>query len=205
MIAGKVYWLHLKNHTRVDREGYIGVTTNIDARLEYHFRTLRHASHCNPRLQAAYNKYRDEIVSSLLFDGLMEECVALEKKLRPDKEIGWNLLEGGGFPPMQKNIPWFTNGITNIKAAECPDGFWRGKTQKDGGVHGLAGRPKSPDHRIRLSNALRGRRLTEEHVRNAANGTRGKVKNKKQCPVCGIIGGGGAMHRWHFDRCRAAL
>lgn len=35
-----------------------------------------------------------------------------------------------GGKQFQKGENWFTNGIINIHAFECPEGFWQGVTQR---------------------------------------------------------------------------
>lgn len=80
----------------------------------------------------------------------------------------------------------------------------------------------SKEHRIKLSNALKGKKkqpFTEEHKNNISNAIKGKSvsretaikisektkgikKEKIQCPHCKKIGGNGSMGRWHFDNCK---
>lgn len=57
----------------------------------------------------------------------------------------------------------------------------------------LTGRKRS-DH----SAKLKGRKQTTEHVlKRTAN-----VKEKRQCPHCGVLGQYIAMKRWHYDNCK---
>lgn len=57
----------------------------------------------------------------------------------------------------------------------------------------------SEEHKKNLSKAGTGRPVSEE--------TREKMrlKNsiKSECPHCGLIGGGSAMKRYHFDKCKS--
>lgn len=48
------------------------------------------------------------------------------------------------------------------------------------------------EHRRKNSN----HKKSEEHKANMR-----KPKRKVACPHCGLVGGGGAMKRWHFDNC----
>jgi hypothetical protein len=61
-------------------------------------------------------------------------------------------------------------------------------------------RPKSEEHKEKLSRALKGKRLPEESIRKSAAARKGKPQRKIQCPHCGKIGGT-TMYRWHFDNC----
>ena len=57
----------------------------------------------NPILNRAYKKYdlKFEIISS----GSLKDMLYLEKELRPNKYMGWNIAKGGGMPPSNKGIP----------------------------------------------------------------------------------------------------
>lgn len=55
-----------------------------------------------------------------------------------------------------------------------------------------AGRPKSIDHRRKLSEAGKGRAGTQL----------GKKQEKVTCPHCNTVGGAYTMPRWHFDNCK---
>lgn len=77
-----VYWLYDENCTDPFLHGYIGITNNIRRRMADH-RYKR-------RLPFKYK---------ILFRGTREECISLEKKMRPSAFIGWNIFEGGGDPP----------------------------------------------------------------------------------------------------------
>jgi len=81
-------------------------------------------------------------------------------------------------------------------------------------------RPKpSKEHIQKMANSQKGKKQTEyqkQRVKEANTGkilskeTRDKIsaKNKnrilekKTCPHCGFVGGGGSMKRWHFDNCK---
>lgn len=97
----KVYWIHKKEHTDILTEGYVGVTCDIDTRLEFH--TKRNKNH---KLRNAINKYKNEIAVDIVYE-FQTEKEALEKEieLRPNPFIGWNLAEGGGKPPSIKDYP----------------------------------------------------------------------------------------------------
>lgn len=79
-------------------EGYIGVSKNPKNRYYRHKSIDRN----NPHLKNAFKKY-DSIIQDILVIGEDQYCYKLEAKLRPTKDIGWNIAAGGEFPPIQTN------------------------------------------------------------------------------------------------------
>lgn len=79
MTEHKVYHIRVVGETDV-MQGYIGVTSDIKRRRREH--------KCAGRLCDG----REYVI---LFTGSKEECYALEEKLRPHDNIGWNTGKGG--------------------------------------------------------------------------------------------------------------
>jgi hypothetical protein len=92
-----VYWLHLKDHTDVFTQGYIGVTTRlIDIRFKEH--CSKFSSSYNPYnpLHLAFAQYGlDAIVRTRLCVCAVGKAYEIEKVLRPFEYMGWNTAEGG--------------------------------------------------------------------------------------------------------------
>ena len=95
-----VYWIRKADQTDMTREGYIGVSTNVRERFG-----------CYQRMDSKVNKYLcnvikkhgwDNLVKSVLLVADKEYCLDIERKLRPHKQIGWNLAPGGGYPPINR-------------------------------------------------------------------------------------------------------
>lgn len=88
-----VYWIHLKEHTDISKEGYVGVTGCFDTRMSRHYSlTSTFPSHFGK----AIRKYGwDNLVKEIIFEGLTEECFKKELELRPSFQIGWNEAIGG--------------------------------------------------------------------------------------------------------------
>ncbi len=88
-----VYWIHLKEHNDITKEGYVGVSTNFE------YRMLRHSNKTiktNSHFAKAIKKYGwDSLVKEIVFKGTSDECFAKEKELRPMFQIGWNEAIGG--------------------------------------------------------------------------------------------------------------
>jgi NUMOD3 motif len=82
-----VYWLHDSGHTSPEREGYVGVTTNLPARLKQHRNDKRKRKGALGVPKIFEHK--------ILLQGTLAECLALEKRLRPEEGTGWNFIRGG--------------------------------------------------------------------------------------------------------------
>ena len=94
-MSTSLYWIHHKNHTDMFSQGYVGVSKNPKARW---FRHSRYSD--NQHLKAAIKKYGwDNLVKEVVLIGEETYCYNLETKIRPTKQIGWNIAEGGAKPP----------------------------------------------------------------------------------------------------------
>jgi hypothetical protein len=69
-----VYWLFDDSCICMQRHGYIGISTRYPIRLRSHRRSGR---------------LPDNFKSTILFEGTVIECRALEFQLRPRFNIGW--------------------------------------------------------------------------------------------------------------------
>jgi hypothetical protein len=90
-----LYWIRHKDHTDMFNQGYVGVSKNTEARW---FRHSRYSD--NQHLKAAIKKYGwDSLIKEVILIGEEKYCYDLEAKIRPNKQIGWNIAEGGAKPP----------------------------------------------------------------------------------------------------------
>jgi group I intron endonuclease len=88
-----VYWVHLKEHTDIASQGYVGVALNFKERM---YRHLKVTVKLDCHFANAINKYGwDNMVKDIVFTGTEEECYLKEKELRPQFEVGWNEAIGG--------------------------------------------------------------------------------------------------------------
>jgi len=151
----QVYWIHLKSHTDILSEGYVGVSNNSKLRLWDHNNDAKKSKHVNPHLSRALTKYKDEIVQTIIFVGDEDICFQLEEELRPEKNIAWNINKGGFCPPSRKGIPLTEEHKKSISKSNT------------GKKH-----PHTEEHKKKLSDALSGREFTEEHKK--------KIKDKRK-------------------------
>lgn len=130
-----VYHCHRKQDKKDYSKGYIGATSDLDRRKVEH---IKYASANNQHFQNALSKYSD-IEWSVIFEGSEEDCLALEKRLRPEYNIGWNIAVGGGKPPIH---------------------HWTDRPNP------MLGHNFSEDHRKKISDGNKGKIRTEKHKAN---------------------------------------
>ena len=81
-----VYWIRNESHEDPHTEGYVGVSITPNKRLSVH-------KHNNPHFFT--DNAQMEIIH-VCEDA--ESAYELEKEYRPEVNIGWNLMRGGGAP-----------------------------------------------------------------------------------------------------------
>lgn len=88
-----VYWIHLKEHTDIDTQGYVGVAMNFELRMQKHYlKTSRGNTHFGRAIRLYGWK---NLIKTVVFEGSDNDCYALEMQLRPKFQIGWNEAIGG--------------------------------------------------------------------------------------------------------------
>jgi hypothetical protein len=93
-----VYWIREKSHTDLTSQGYVGVSSKVEKRFASHKGMW---SGTNVHLKNAIKKYGwDNLQKEVLLIAEKDYCLEIEKKLRPADKIGWNLVMGGGHPPI---------------------------------------------------------------------------------------------------------
>lgn len=97
-----VYWIHLPNHTDITSQGYVGITSRSErAELRLYEHRIQRT---NQHLSNAFDLYGNTIIQTILVKGSKEYCLEIEKKLRPNNHIGWNIAPGGGIPKSRKGM-----------------------------------------------------------------------------------------------------
>lgn len=218
-----VYWIAHKNHTDIFTQGYIGITYRFERRMKEH-----NWSRTNKHLNNAINKYGwDNLVKKVLLVSDKEYCIQMEKELRSEDKIGWNIVKGGGIPPVNRwNLG--TKGLmtswlkgkklseeTKKKVSESVKKLWENpeyrKYMSDAhkGKHsGRLGQINSVEHRLKISlskigkpSARKGQKLSEEQRMKMKELA---IKESWVCPHCHKSGKAkGAGNRWHFNNCKS--
>jgi predicted GIY-YIG superfamily endonuclease len=92
-----VYWISKELSSDYLSEGYIGISSNINRRFQDHENTKS-----NSILSKAIQKYGwNSLKKTILVENIDNELACLvEEMLRPNDKIGWNIVKGGGMPPI---------------------------------------------------------------------------------------------------------
>lgn len=170
-----IYWIHLPEHTNILSEGYVGVSKDPTNRLKSHKSRSN-----NPHLLNCFKKY-PEIVMDIILESDESYCLELEEKLRPEKNIGWNIAKGGGKPPV------LTGHKHNIGKIPWNKGIKTGPVSEE-------------NKQSRYANVRKPR--SEKQKKAVSEKLKGVEKIKTTCPHCGKSGGKPAMVRFHFDNCK---
>jgi len=91
-----IYWIHYPEHTDPLTEGYIGISQDLDTRLAVHKRNAA-KNPIGPKDEALISLRADEIIVETIFKGTASDCADEEYRLRPTKNIGWNISQGGKY------------------------------------------------------------------------------------------------------------
>jgi hypothetical protein len=157
-MSTQVYWIRASHHSDMTLEGYVGVSKNAQKRWLYgHNWAHRKGRHDNPRLANAISKYGwDNLIKTVLVIADQEYCYDLERKLRPTDSIGWNLVTGGGKPPVTKSRG--ADYISPLKGVSRSTPWMIGRTPAN------AGMPVSAETRAKLSAKKKGGKQTPEQI-----------------------------------------
>jgi hypothetical protein len=137
-----VYWLHDARCVDPERDGYVGLTCNIRARMQQHARGGRFPT----------------FSYMILFAGSRVECSAEEKRLRPNPGMGWNSFSGGygGRQPSK---------ATKARMSAASKARMSSDEARSKISAALVGRIHSEDHRAKIGDANK-RRVVSEATRS---------------------------------------
>jgi hypothetical protein len=180
-----LYWIHHPDHTDIFSQGYIGVSTNTKQRFTNHKR-----SKYNVHLFEAIKKYGwDNLIKTILVVSKEDYCLMLENKLRIDNNIGWNIVKGGGKPPLRYGnkdrlgIPGWSKGLKlseehkkNLRESHLGQSPWN---------KGLKGFQKAWNKGVAMAEK------SKEAFRVIVT-----------CPHCNKVGKIAGMRTWHMDNCK---
>ena len=90
-----LYWIHYPDQKDPMLEGYIGITSDFDTRINTHSKYTKYA-HIKNRINSG-------AIATILYENLTkEQAENLELVHRPEENIGWNIAKGGNIPPSRK-------------------------------------------------------------------------------------------------------
>jgi hypothetical protein len=145
-----VYWIKKATHTDVNKEGYIGVARDIKNRIYRHKLQASKGQHQNNLLQEIL--FDDDTIVEVIFYGKEEDCYLKELELRPSFRICWNIVPGG-------------QGGSTTLGMKYSDEFCNHRSELMKGNQIAKGnhKPKSEEHKKKISLGITGRIPTEEH------------------------------------------
>lgn len=95
-----VYWIKTPEAKDPFKEGYVGITKNLNKRFSEHRRSARKGS--NHIVHKAIRKYGwAKLQAFAISVSSLDSCKEQEAMLRPYSNIGWNICAGGIKPPEQ--------------------------------------------------------------------------------------------------------
>lgn len=139
-------------------DGYIGVSKDAQKRWKYgHYWSQKNNRHDNPKFSNAIAKHGwENLVKEIIVIGSEEYCYEIEKALRPNEKIGWNLAIGGGKPPVSK--------FRGVEYKSPLKGIPRPTPWLIGCVPANKGKSASEEAKIKMSIAGKGRKQTSEQI-----------------------------------------
>ena len=215
-----VYWIHHKDHTDMFSQGYVGVSVNAAMRFGQHLKRTQ-----NAHLKNAIAKYGwENLVKQQILIADKDYCLKIEKQLRPTNNVGWNIVAGGGLPPLSKKgvnagRPSWNKGkkssletrqkLSIIAKEQMKDPVRReiNRLNRLGMESPMKGLKHSAETRLKMSLSKKGKPSKRKGIKVAAE-TIDKIKQTNLayqwiCTHCSKQGyGKPAANRWHFDKCK---
>jgi hypothetical protein len=170
-------------------QGYIGVSGNVEQRWSS-YKYLEKKT--NNYLKNAIKKYGwENLVKSVVLVADKDYCLDIEKKLRPADKIGWNLVVGGGYPPVLRGPrpnwrgrPAWNKGKSGLLRPETLEKMRKARLGKPPANKGV---PLTAEQREKVSKALKGRvsprkgvKVSAEIIEKIASKNRGRVQSAEE-------------------------
>ena len=187
---------------QVNGKRYIGSTVNLLRRQQQHFRRLRGGRHSNPQLQSGFNQYGEPMFAfSILENAKVEALIEREQHYLDTLKPEYNILLVAGSPLGHSCSP-----ETRRKISEARKGMRFSEEHRRKISEALTGKPHpnqshrhseetkrkmseaqkrrppiSAETRAKMSEAHRGKPLSEEHIRAMSRALTGRRFTKEHC------------------------
>ena len=100
-------------------DGYIGISKHYEERMKQHHRDafVRNSIYT---VHEKMRMYGEDVITSKIFEGSINECFDYEEELRPRWHMGWNMAIGGGRPGSgwKPNPLWLDNRLWHSEHGE---------------------------------------------------------------------------------------
>jgi hypothetical protein len=160
-----VYWIRNITHTDVNKQGYVGVARDVENRIYRHKLEASKGQHQNNILQEVL--FNDDTTIDVIFYGKEEDCYLKEFELRPTYRIGWNIVPGGQGGSTTLGMKYSKEFCENRSKMMIGNKIAKGNHK-----------PKSKEHKQKISLGITGRVPTEEHRKKQSLA----MKGRKQSP-----------------------
>ena len=161
-----VYWIHLKEHTDILTEGYVGITSRtVKERLKQHKQAGK-SKRSKRGIAKVFNVLSDKLIVTTICECSIEYAGELEFKLRPNENIGWNLAAGGNTVSMteegRKRVSLAMKGVPKPQhVLDAMNNAMLAKPVSDESRRKWSawatGRVNSPETRLKISQGRKGK------------------------------------------------
>lgn len=188
-----LYWIYKEGMTNPLNEGYIGVSGSIKKRVTKHFNELQKGTHCNNYLLNVWNKHQNLKIKILLRSLTKDDAYKQEFIYRPTKEIGYNLVPGGGNPPICTSVSLETRKKMSIahKGKTFSEESKRKMSKSKKKLYQKEGNPFYSKNHTEISKQKMSQkhkaRYTEEYRKTVSERQTGKGLKKIICIETGIV------------------
>ena len=157
-------------------QGYIGVSSDIDTRLDNHHKRTK-----NEHLKCAIKKYGwDNLIKQVLIISNNQYCLNVEEKLRPIDNVGWNIISGGGMPPSKKGITISKETRARMAVAQKGRIFSKEHREKLSVANtGKTYKPHSEERKQKISAAQKGKIVSAETRERMSRSGKGRICSPK--------------------------
>lgn len=188
MKNASVYWIKKTTHNDVTKEGYVGVARNVEKRIQRHKLHASKGQHQNNLLQEIL--FDDDTIVEVIFYGKEDDCYSKEFELRPTYRIGWNIVPGGHGGSTTLGMKYSEEFRKHRSELMMGNQIAKGNNKPKSEEHknkislGITGRVPTQEHRMKQSLAMKGRKQSSEsnEKRRLANlgKKRGPYKKKNE-------------------------
>lgn len=159
-----VYWVCLPNHSDMFKEGYIGISNkSLVDRKRNHISHAKDQNRSKYAFQNAILKYGEQLIWKVILESDFEYCKDMERKLRPEPQIGWNISVGG-------NVPGYGRVVTDEERKKQSE-------RNSGEGNPFFGKKHSEESKRKQSEVKQGKDMGEAFKKKMSEIVRGKPRN----------------------------